>query len=206
MSYNWMDGRQSMQVMTEVPVTGGTVALRTERGGETSVVIAEIQGTLARIVGACFADAGEEVAVAWISAGRVVRARALVLQHLTEGAWVDIRETMPVAGRWLHRSVPRGTVLVDLHLHDHYGQVRLVAGGRLRDVGLGGAGIIVPEPVYEAETGDAVFIAPDGRALAAASLRILRVTVHPRGYVAGCQFASLGEGGAVVTALGFPDE
>ena len=186
---------------TQIPALGESVALRTARDIETSGLVIEVRGGLVHVRCTCEADPGEELDVAWFADDRVVRGCALLVEHSAGGVWADLRDVLPVSGRWLRRSVPAGTVWADLRLTSTTGDARVVAGGRLQDIGLGGAGILVSEPIVAGEEGDAVFLAADGRAIAGARVRVLHVAGHAAGLVVGCRFPSLTEGGAVVAAV-----
>jgi hypothetical protein len=183
-----------------IPVPGDTVALRVS-SLDRPAVVEEVVGEIIRVVSAAsLGGDGAGVDAVWVADGRLLQAPGVVLEEHDGGAWIGIGPATVVAGRWLRRSVPAG-VTGTLRIGSPDGEDRVVAGGAVRDIGMGGVGIVVAEPVAAGDRGSLELLDRSGDTLGELAFEVVHVADGTRGLQAGCRFLSLVDGARIAGAV-----
>ncbi len=179
---------------------GEHIAMHGNAGLESIATVAEVAGDVVRILGSPLGGEGTALDAAWVAGGRLLHAPAVVLDAHAGGAWVGIGSCTVVAGRWLRRAVPAG-VTATLHLAGLLAPPRALRSATVRDIGIGGVGIVVHDLVEPGESGVIELIDVVGRPLGELALVVVHVIPSARGTQAGCRFLSLLDGARIVAAV-----
>jgi hypothetical protein len=125
------------------PESGETLALRV---GDVELVVRvrHVERTTLTVEPAIPAATGESVEAAFVDTyGTGHRVRGHVVHREVHDTRIEIDGVTPLCGRFLRRFAPDRPLLADLALRDDFGTVYRTVQGRVRDVALAGAGIVV---------------------------------------------------------------
>jgi hypothetical protein len=126
------------------PAIGETLALRTAEGQEIIVEVQKSERPRVAVAPAIAAATGEALEVAFVAQdGTGYRARGRVVHREKAETFVEVEGVTPLCGRFLRRFAPDPPLLADLAICDESGTVYRTVQGRVRDVALAGAGIVV---------------------------------------------------------------
>ena len=171
-----------------------TVALRA--GGCRDVVsrVVDVDADFVCVSPAPRLPVDSTIGVVWGSGMAYQRATARVIESTATGLWIAIGETHPIERRHFQRVPPPRPITAEVRCLDRTGKVVTLLKCPVNDLSVGGVGFLIDAKLNEGVAVEITLRENDGRVvLQRVRGEIVRVTVDPRGQIAGALFDTVWE-------------
>jgi hypothetical protein len=171
-----------------------TVALRAGGGRDIVARVVDNDADYVCVSPAPRLPVDSSIDVVWGSGMTYQRAPARVIDSTSAGLWIAIGEPHPIERRYFQRVPPPRPLTAEVRCLDRSGAVVTMFKCPVNDLSVGGVGFLIDTKLNDGAAVEITLRESDGRVLLQRVRgEIVRVTVDPRGQIAGARFDTVWE-------------
>ncbi len=176
------------------PMRNATVALRGGNGRDVVSRVVDGDANFICVSPAPRLPSDSSIDIVWGSGMAYQRATARVIDTTPAGLWLAIGEAQPIERRYFQRAAPPRPLIAEVRCLDRAGKVTTLLNCPVNDLSVGGVGFLIDTKLDEGSAVEITLRERDGRViLQRVRGEVVRVTVDPRGQIAGARFDTVWE-------------